>query len=169
MSETLFLSDIVGQIDEEEKEALKLDLVALIFTVFIEIEKRGKISTECFVRARNVLCDLNSELSALVEEKRFSPIIAIMYHDVCNMTIAQSQKMINEHLMNKLVSDYILPLEAELENTTDMKSYLKIFVRKFAVEMAPEIVSTWRSIDIAIQHIPENEKLNSLTISLDSM
>ena len=165
MAETLFLSNIVGQIDETEKEALKLDLVALIFTVFMEIEKRENISRECFVRARDVLCDLNSELCSQVEEKRFSPVIAIKYHDVCNMTVAQSQKMINEHLMDKLVSTYILPLEAELEKITDMKLYLANFSRKFAAEMAPEIISTWRSINIAIQHTPENEKINSMRIS----
>jgi hypothetical protein len=161
-TDTLFLSDILFDIDDMQKKELILDLAALFFNVFIEIEKREKVSMECYKKARDVIFYLNQELFNEVEDKRFHPMSNIMWHNVCNMSVGQSQKMIKEYLMDKITLNYILPLEEKLENVTNMKEFMKDFIRKFAIEMAPEIRNTWRQINIIIDQIPENEQLNSV-------
>jgi hypothetical protein len=132
----------------------------------LKIENRKKVSTECFIKARDVIFNLNPELFREVENKRFDLRKAFMWHGVCEMSVAQSQKMIEEHLTDKILN-YVSILEKKLENTTgenvtDMKELMVNFIHNFAIEMAPEIFSTWHKNNEEIKHIPENKQLNSV-------
>ena len=87
-----------------------------------------------------------------------------MWHDPTNMTVAQSQKMISEYLHESMMLSYITKLEAELSNVSDMDSYIETFVREFAIKEGPMLPNVWKAIKILGEAVPEDEKINSVTI-----
>ena len=136
------------ELEGDTKECFQYDLVALLFSVFINVEQRAQIPIDKFEQARDHILSFNKELFWEVHKSRFAPICALQWHTPSDMNVAQCMKYMVKYFDHQIQVVYTPELETIIKTSGDnMRHDLHNFVYRFAIEMTPLIVPCWRHVN----------------------
>jgi len=160
----------------EHPETIKLDLVSLLFRIFIKMEERKILPTNHYIHARDAIFLLNPDLFKEVEEKRFKSSNFFTIHEPTSMSVKLFTRRLDEYFSSQ-IKDYCVQLEKDLllipdctngdattsyQASTEMMAYMHDFCREFFVRVMPEISNAWRVLKQLHITNPEDDEESCL-------
>lgn len=135
------------ELEGDVKECFQYDLVALLFSMFSNIE--DQVPMDKFEQALTYTVSFNTNIILKVRQERFHPLCAFMEHEPTDMSVAQCMKYMTEYFKHQIEVIYTPELKKITMTSGDnMERDLHDFVYRFAVEMAPLIIPCWRHINV---------------------
>jgi hypothetical protein len=143
-----------------DPETIKLDLVAMLFRIYLKIDDRKILPKENYIHARDAIFGLNQELFDEVHKERFIDSNYFKTHEPTGMSVKLFTKRLDEYHAD-LINEYVTILEKDLSiipnrETNDdeiyqpasieMMKYMHNFCKEFFIRMYPEISTSWRII-----------------------
>lgn len=137
---------------------MKLDLVSMLFRIFLKIDDRKILPIDNYIHARDAIFFLNQELFEEVKKVRFTGSNYFATHEPTGMSVKLFTKRLDEYYTNH-IDEYIATLEKDLlmipnrvmndEQTNqpasgEMLKYMHNFCKEFFIRMFPEISNGWR-------------------------
>ena len=167
---TINFSELLAFTSTSNFELFKLDLVAILFDVFIKVGERELVSMEKYELARDYLFELNTDLFMRVQKERFNNGCALIWHEIVNQTVAQTKSMLTKYFTPDIDFIFVPQLEHIIDSIDEVSGQKSIhkFVFEFATIIGPKIEPAWCEIKIMGETIPEDEKLNKITIGYNN-
>lgn len=133
--------------DAEAADCLLLDFSALIFDAVISLE--DVIENEKFMVISNTLSALNTMEFKRVEDKRFHPANALIWHPFANMNITQFKSVAFKNLKSKKLNVEQLKFDIEHTNKEEIPNYIFKYVTSLACQdILQAIIDLWHNSSI---------------------